>query len=73
MAPPMNDHRVMLILQRRVGGTVQIGPDIRVTVIALNNHEVRLGIVAPPTLLPPAEEVHERAEDQSAKDHISWR
>lgn len=69
----MNDQRVMLILQRRVGGTVQIGAAIRVTVVALNSHEVRLGIVAPPELLPPAEEVHERAEDQCGKDHISWR
>ena len=68
----MNEH-VMLVLHRRVGGTVQIGPDIRVTVMAVNSHEVRLGIVAPPTLLPPAEEVHERAEDQSGRDHISWR
>ena len=69
----MNNQPLMLILSRRVGETLQIGPDIQVTVVAANNGEVRLGIVAPPNLLPAAEEVHERAEDRRAKDHISWR
>ena len=69
----MHSQPLMLILRRRVGEAVQIGPDIRVTIVAASNQEVRLGIVAPPTLLPAAEELHDRGEDKSDKDHISWR
>jgi carbon storage regulator len=69
----VNKQPLMLILSRRVGESLQIGPDIQVTVVAANNGEVRLGIVAPPHVLPAAEEVHERAEELRGKDHISWR
>lgn len=67
----------VLVLTRRVGESVVIGPDITVTVIALDRRSVRLGITAPEGLLPPAEETHERAQaqadEQRDKNHISWR
>jgi carbon storage regulator len=63
----------MLILSRRVGETLNIGPDIQVTVVAVTGREVRLAVVAPPLLLPAAEEVHERADSLRDPDHINWR
>jgi carbon storage regulator len=37
----------MLVLTRRVGETIVIGPDIEVTVMAVNGSQVRIGIKAP--------------------------
>ena len=67
----------VLVLTRRVGESIVIGPDIRITVIALDRRTVRLGVTAPEGLLPPVEETHERAQaqtdEQRDKKHISWR
>ena len=40
----------MLVLSRKTGERIQIGPDICVTVVKLNSGGVRLGIEAPPEL-----------------------
>lgn len=37
----------MLVLSRSVGETIQIGPDIYVTVVKITPHSIRLGIEAP--------------------------
>ncbi len=37
----------MLILTRRVGETIHIGPDVVVTITDLKNGQVRVGIDAP--------------------------
>jgi carbon storage regulator len=37
----------MLVLSRKVGQSVQIGPDITVTITRLNNGQVGVGIMAP--------------------------
>ena len=37
----------MLILTRRIGETINIGNDIKVTVCAINGSQVRIGISAP--------------------------
>jgi carbon storage regulator len=46
----------MLILTRRIGETLMIGPDVTVTVLGVKGNQVRIGINAPRTV-----EVH-RAE-----------
>jgi carbon storage regulator len=40
----------MLVLTRRIGEEVVIAGDIRVSVVAINGHRVRLGITAPPAV-----------------------
>jgi carbon storage regulator len=40
----------VLVLSRKAGQRIQIGPDIAVTVVKLNSGGVRLGIEAPPEL-----------------------
>jgi carbon storage regulator len=74
-AIPMTNYGppVMLVLSRRVGETLKIGPDVQVSIVAVHGEEVRLSVVAPPALLPAAEEVHERAGSKPGAEHISWR
>jgi carbon storage regulator CsrA len=67
----------MLILYRHVGDSVAIGTDIVVTIVAIEPGRVRLGVSAPPTLLPAIEEVHDRATGDAPvtadNTHINWR
>lgn len=50
----------MLILTRRVGETLMIGPDVTVTVLGVKGNQVRIGINAPKTTQVDREEVFER-------------
>ena len=52
----------MLILTRRVGETVVIGPDITVEVLGTRGSQVRLGIHAPAEIEVHRGEVAERIE-----------
>ncbi len=50
----------MLILTRRVGETLIIGDQIKVTVLGVQGTQVRLGIDAPRDVAVHREEVHQR-------------
>ena len=50
----------MLILTRRVGESLMIGDDVRVTVLELHGAQVRLGIEAPTSVSVHRREVYER-------------
>lgn len=52
----------MLILTRRIGETIVIGDggDVTVTVLGVNDRNVRLGIVAPKEIPVHRQEIHER-------------
>lgn len=53
----------MLVLTRREGESLRIGPDIRLTVVALASGQVRIGIEAPDHVFVHREEVWERLEE----------
>jgi carbon storage regulator len=55
----------MLVLTRRRGEGVTIGPDIRVIVLGLKGGQVRLGIEAPSTVAVHREEVYARIQDEN--------
>jgi carbon storage regulator len=55
----------MLVLTRRRGEGVTIGPDIRVVVLGMKSGQVRLGIEAPLTVEVHRDEVYARIQDEN--------
>lgn len=53
----------MLVLARRIGEEIVIDGDIRVTVVGVRGSQVRLGVVAPPSVRVLRQEVANRATD----------
>jgi len=50
----------MLVLTRRQGEGIVIDGEIRVAVISVHGDKVRLGVMAPASVVVDREEVHER-------------
>jgi carbon storage regulator len=55
----------MLILTRRRGEGVTIGPSIRVVVLGIKGGQVRLGVEAPPSIEVHRDEVYVRIQDEN--------
>lgn len=56
----------MLILTRKVGETIVINDDIRVTVLGVKGNQIRIGVEAPSTVVVHREEIHERIKAEAA-------
>ena len=54
----------MLVLSRRIGETIVINEDIRITVLGTNGGRITLGIVAPADIPVHRQEVFERLVNQ---------
>ena len=54
----------MLILTRRVGGTVMIGEEVSVTIRGVKGNQVRVGINAPKNVAVHREEIFERIKSE---------
>ncbi|HXI97335.1 MAG TPA: carbon storage regulator CsrA [Gemmatimonadaceae bacterium] len=54
----------MLILTRRIGEIIRIGPDVVVTVLGVNGSQVRLGVDAPKDVAVHREEIFERIKHE---------
>ncbi|PYZ61164.1 carbon storage regulator CsrA [Providencia rettgeri] len=50
----------MLILTRRVGETLNIGDDVKITILGRNGNQVRIGIEAPKNVGVYREEIYQR-------------
>ena len=57
----------MLVLSRKVGERILIGPDIAVTVVRVTGGGVRLGIEAPPELPVVREELAQAIQDDQGR------
>lgn len=51
-----------LVLQRRIGETINIDDNVQVTVLGIRGNQVRLGITAPKEIPVHREEVYERIQ-----------
>jgi carbon storage regulator len=57
----------MLVLTRKLGETITIGDDIRITTIAVKGNQVKLGIEAPAQVTVHRTEVYDRIADENRK------
>lgn len=54
----------MLILTRRIGETIVIGDDIRVTVLSVSGNQIKLGFVAPESIPIHREEIYNKIKGE---------
>lgn len=57
----------MLILTRKLGESITIGDEIRVSVLGIRGRQVRLGIEAPAKVVVHREEIYVKIQEESAK------
>jgi carbon storage regulator len=55
----------MLILTRKLGESITIGDEVKVTVLGVFGRQVRLGVEAPPTVIVHREEVYLKIQDEN--------
>ena len=62
----------MLILTRRIGESLQIGENIKLTILSVRGNQVQVGVDAPPEVAVHREEVYERIkrERESAPSEV---
>ncbi len=58
----------MLILTRKVGETLVIGNEIKITVLGYKANQVRLGIEAPPDVTVHREEIYQKIQNDETKN-----
>ena len=63
----------MLILTRKLGESITIGDDIKVTVLGVFGRQVRIGIDAPPRVVVHREEIYVKIQNENRKAAKSVR
>ena len=57
----------MLILTRKLGESITIGDDIKVSVLGIRGRQVRLGIEAPTKVVVHREEIYVKIQEENRK------
>lgn len=57
----------MLILTRKLGESITIGDDIKITILEFQGKQVKLGIIAPKDVKIHREEVYEKIQAQNVE------
>jgi carbon storage regulator len=57
----------VLILTRKIGESINIGNDIKVTVVSIEGGQARLGIEAPKDVIVHREEIYQRIIEEYKK------
>ena len=55
----------MLILTRKLGESVIIGDNVKITVVEVNKHQIKLGVDAPKNIAVHREEVHKKIKEEN--------
>jgi len=55
----------LLVLTRKVGQTITIGHNIRITIMDIRVGQVKLGVDAPPNVIIHREEIYEKIQQQN--------
>lgn len=55
----------MLILTRRLGESIQVGDNIRITFLDIKGKQIRIGIEAPKEVIVHREEVYRMIQEQN--------
>ncbi len=58
----------MLILTRRIGETLIIGDDVKISVLGIKGQQVRLGIDAPKEISVHRSEIYERIQQEKEEN-----
>lgn len=61
----------MLILTRRVGETLIINDNIKLTVLGVRGHQVRIGVDAPKDVSVHRQEIYEKIQKESPDQEIN--
>ena len=56
----------MLILTRRIGESVMIGDDIKISVLGVKGNQIRIGVSAPREVAVHREEIFQRIQEERA-------
>ena len=57
----------MLILTRKLGESITIGDEIKVTLLDCQGKQVKLGIIAPATVKVNREEIYDKIQEENQK------
>ena len=60
----------MLILTRRIGESLKIGDDMRVTVLGVRGNQIRMGIHAPAEVPVHREEIYDRVHENVDREIV---
>ena len=55
----------MLVLTRKLGESIAIGDDIKVTIIEVKGKQVRIGIEAPQQTVVHREEIYQKVQEEN--------
>jgi carbon storage regulator len=61
----------MLILTRKLGESVTIGDDIKITILGVRGRQVRLGIIAPQKVTIHREEIYFKIQEENQRAVVS--
>lgn len=61
----------MLILTRKIGESILIGDDIRITALGIRERQVRIGITAPTEISIHREEIYDKLQQEKKEREAS--